>query len=121
MEELETTDFFREMNLTRAEIATLERFIDLVEMVKKGDVRFFKGDGKVATDATVLYVEGANFLQDVYQIYAAEGSASVRKNLQNHFKDFINRLSRIEKMSDDSPALDTYTRIKRDLAIEKKY
>lgn len=118
MAERENPDFIKGLNLNKEEIATLERFVDLVEKAQKDRFQFFRGQEVAFTPGALLAVAVAKFVYDVYQDY---GRVAVDiTTFQKHFKEVIGELREIEEMTGESGSLDTYSKLRKDLGSIKK-
>ncbi len=120
MSYLRNPEFIKGMNLSKAEIDTFERYVDLIEKAEKNSVAFFHDADQLAfTPAALLVVAVAKFAYDVYQDYGH--SVVNASDFQAHFKGVIKELCRIEEMSDKgAPSLDTFAQLRKDLLEAKK-
>lgn len=111
-------DFFKDMKLSRQEIETFEKYVTTIEKAQKNGVEFLNADVLAFTPAALLVVAVAKFAYDVYQDYGT--IAADPHDFQVHFKSIIKELSALESMDQDSPSLDTYARLRKDLICAKK-
>jgi hypothetical protein len=118
METTNRQEFFKEMNLTKSEINTFEKYVTLIESAQKNGVEFLNSEVLAFTPAALLVVAVAKFAYDVYQDYGV--IARDPKDFAVHFKNIIKELSKLEDLDDDAPSLDTYARLRQDLLIAKK-
>ena len=119
MSYLRNPDFIKGMNLSKVEIETFERYVDLIEKAQKNSVEFFNDKERLAfTPAALLVVAVAKFAYDVYQDYGVV--ARTPAEFQVHFKKVIQELCEIEAMSEEgAPNLDTYAKLRKDLLDAK--
>src|SRR5438128_6314918 len=106
-------DFIRGMNLTKEEIETLERHLDILERANKNSAEFLSSGQARFTPVALLVVAVAKFVYDVYQDYGA--MARDPREFQDQFKRIVKELRRIEDAGDDLPGLDVYARLRADL------
>lgn len=118
METKRKNEFFQEMNLSKSEIETFEKYVSIIEKAQKNSVEFINTDVLAFTPGALLVVAVAKFAYDVYQDYGAV--AVDPREFQMHFKGIIKELNELENMDLDSPSLDIYTRLRKDLILAKK-
>jgi hypothetical protein len=117
--ERKETGFIEKMNLSREEIATFEKYVDMMENAEKNGIKFMNDPSVLAfTPGALLFVAVAKFVYDVYQDYGA--IAANPTDLQVNFKQIIKQLHVLENATEDAPSMDAYSAMRREIMSAKK-
>lgn len=109
-------NWIREIKLSRDEIATLEKYVNVIERADKSKVDFLSSGSSEFkfTPLAMLVLAVVRFVYDVYRDYGSK--AFEQTEFPHVLKDVVQSLRKIESLSADNPSLDIYAKLRRDLA-----
>jgi hypothetical protein len=109
------------MNLTREEIQTFEKYVNLIEQAEKNGISFIgEAQRQAFTPGALLAVAVARFVYDVVRDYGGFVIAQEQTDFQSAMKGIIKDLHEFDSSTEDAPTLDIFAKVRRDLAISKK-
>ena len=116
--------FVAEMNLSKQELDTFEKYINKIEKVAKNPVEFMsRGSMVFFTPEAVLAVAVVKFAYDLYKDYKKswlEGIEVRDPEFELQVKNFVQELNRVESQPDiEAAGLDTYARLRNSILSAK--
>ena len=106
--------FLKRMQLTKDEIAALDRYVGFIEQARKNPVDFIQGGSVAFTPGALLVVAVAHFAYELYKDYH-KGSSFTDEEFAVEFKNVARELAELEARGEVAPSLDVYARFRRDL------
>jgi hypothetical protein len=114
-------DFIKGMNLSREELESFEKFVDMVEKAEKNPVGFSKSDMVAFTPAAALGIAVAKFAYDAYMDYRHSWLTAPDQDFEFQVKELARGLHRVEiEANSDAPSFDTYAKLRKTLQDARK-
>ena len=111
-------NFISDMKLSRNELESFERLVNMAEKSEKSTIEFINSSELLAfTPAAALAVGVLNLAISVYTEY---GIIATPGDLQHGIKRVIKKMCEIEESSPDNPSLDFYAALRKKIALAKK-
>jgi hypothetical protein len=115
--------FIADMNLSRDELETFEKYIDKLERAVKNPIEITKG-GVMFTPEAALVLAVAKFAYDLYKDYKKSWLPALEEvrdlEFEQQVKSFIQDLNRLESQADgEAASLDTYTKLRKSILTAK--
>lgn len=125
---MKNLDFIQEMNLSKEELDTFERYIDRIEKVAKNPVEFqnsiSRGSDVMFTPEAALALAVVKFAYDLYKDYQKSWLPVYEfRNVEfeSQVRNFIQEINRLEsQLNTDAAGLDTYARLRKSVIDAKR-